>query len=328
MSRRDWRTRYRWLCAAVAAATWAAFLAGCGGGSSDSGLPVLIFGRTGMGAGEFSYPRAAAIAPSGRLYVVDKAAHVQCFTQDGRFVLDWHLPDKDAGKPTGLGIGPDGTVYVADTHYSRVVVFDPNGQTLGEFGTFGEGPGQFKLPSDVVIDRAGCIYVSEYGGNDRISKFSADRKYLFSFGGPDAGQARLERPQSLLVGPDNTLWVTDACHHRICRFDTEGKLLGEFGRAGQGLGELKFPYGLDMLSDGTLVVTEFGNNRLQRFDTAGQSLGTWGTAGRGPGELASPWTALAGEHDRILLLDSGNNRVQVIDGLARGTWQKPSVTEP
>ncbi len=300
-----------------------ALVTGCSRDSSTAGAPLLIFGRTGMGAGEFSYPRAAAIAPSGRLYIVDKSAHLQCLSQEGVFLLDWHMPEKEAGKPTGISIAPDGTVYVADTHYSRVVRFDPNGKRLGEFGTFGDGPGQFKLPSDVAFDRAGCIYVSEYGGNDRISKFSADRKYLFSFGGRDAGEARLERPQALLVGPDDTIWVTDACHHRVCRFDAQGKFLGAFGRAGQGMGELKFPYGLDMLTDGTLVVTEFGNNRLQRFDTAGKSLGTWGKSGRGSGELASPWTALAGERGRLLIIDSGNNRVQVIDAMAEGVWRKP-----
>lgn len=308
----------------VAAVSLGVGLAGCdAGGSQTADSPLLIFGRTGMGAGEFSYPRAAAAGLAGRFYVVDKSARIQCYTSDGEFLFDWHMPQKDAGKPTGLGIGPDGRVYVADTHYSRVLIFDPHGKQLGQFGSFGLGPGEFRLPTDVAVDREGYVYVSEYGGNDRVSKFSPELEYLLSFGSEGTCAVPLRRPQALLIGPDGSVWVADAGNHRICRFDAEGKLLGAFGRTGRGPGELRFPYGLDMLSDGTLVVTEYGNNRVQRLEQDGQSLGTWGTAGRQPGELAYPWAAVVGQDDRIVIIDSGNNRVQVIDGLAEGVWKTP-----
>jgi DNA-binding beta-propeller fold protein YncE len=282
-----------------------------------------VFGRTGMGSGEFNYPRAVAISAEGTLYIVDKAGRIQALSQDGEFLLGWRMPEIATGKPTGLGIGPDGTVYAADTHYARVMYFTPAGERLGEFGTHGDRPGQFRMPTDVAIDRGGFIYVSEYGGNDRISKFSPQREYLFSFGGRDAGAARQERPQTLLIGPDNTLWVADACNHRICRFDADGEFLGSFGRPGNGIGEMWFPYGLDMLSDGTLVVCEFGNNRVQRFEQTGESLGTWGAAGRQLGQLAYPWAVAVGEDDHMFVVDSGNNRVQVVAGLADRTWHSP-----
>ncbi|MGD8450621.1 MAG: hypothetical protein PVJ57_02285 [Phycisphaerae bacterium] len=297
-------------------------LGACDGQSAGAGgTPLLVFGRTGVGPGEFTYPRAGVAATDGRFYVVDKAARIQCYTGEGEFVLEWRMPESQAGKPTGLGIDAAGTVYAADTHYARVVVFDAEGRELARFGTFGEGPGQFRLPTDVAVDRQGAIYVSEYGGNDRISKFSPDREYLFSFGGPDAGEATLRRPQSLVFDNDGTLWVTDAGNHRVCHFDADGRFLGSFGTPGDGVGELRFPYGLDFLSDGTLVVTEFGNNRLQRFDRQGHSLGTWGSAGRKPGELAYPWAAVVVPEDRIVIVDSGNNRMQVIAGGRADTWR-------
>jgi DNA-binding beta-propeller fold protein YncE len=283
----------------------------------------LIFGRTGMGPGEFSYPRAAVLGSDRLIYVVDKAARIQSYTLDGRFVRDWQTPEKEAGKPTGLGAGRDGRIYVADTHYARVLIYDSHGHLLDQFGSFGTGPGQFGLPTDVAVARDGCLYVSEYGLNDRVSKFTPQHEWLFSFGGKDAGEAAMRRPQSLLLAPDDTLWVADACNHRICHFDEAGRFLGSFGHPGSGLGELRFPYGLDRLSDGSLVVAEFGNNRIQRFDSEGRSLGVWGTAGREPGQLAYPWAVAVLPGDRVLIVDSGNNRVQVIDGLARATWVGP-----
>ncbi len=297
-------------------------LAGCRDATPGTLPPQLVFGSTGMGPGEFNYPRAAAIGPDHLLYVVDKGGRLQAFTQRGAFVRDWTMPQTRAGKPTGLGIAPDGRVFAADTHYHRVVIFAADGALVRMFGSEGDGPGQFRLPTDVAIDHTGRVYVSEYGGNDRISRFSAELEFEGSFGGRDAGDARLERPQSLLIAPDGTVWVADACNHRICHFAPDGEFLGAFGRAGHALGELWFPYSIDMLSDGTLVVCEYGNNRVQRFTPQGRSLGVWGSAGRDPGQLAYPWALAVGDDDRIFVIDSGNNRVQVIAGNGWRTWSK------
>jgi len=297
-------------------------IGGCGGEASPGHIPPLLkFGRTGMGPREFNYPRAAAIDRTGRLYVVDKGGRLQALTQAGEFITAWKMPETRAGKPTGLGVAPDGTLFVADTHYSRVLHFSPDGELLGQFGSLGDGPGQFRLPTDTAIADDGGIYVSEYGGNDRVSKFNASQEYLFSFGGHDAGAGRMERPQALVIAPDSTLWAADACNHRICHFDGDGVFLGAFGRPGRGLGELWFPYNLDLLSDGTMAVCEYGNNRVQLFDPeTGRSLGVWGAAGRRPGRLAYPWALAVGDDDLILIVDSGNNRVQGIDGRALSTW--------
>ncbi len=308
----------------IASASLAAVVSagGCGETDVDGAVGLkLVFGRSGMGAGEFSYPRAGALSPDGRLYVVDKAARVQCFGADGTLLLEWRMPEWSAGKPTGLTVGPDSKVYVADTHYSRVMVFSADGQRLGQFGTKGDGPGHFILPTDVAIAGDGCFYVSEYGGNDRISKFTPELEYLFSFGGPEAGAARLARPQSMKLAEDGTLWVTDSCNHRICHFGADGEFLGAIGRSGTAVGEMRYPYGLDMLSDGTLVVCEYGNNRLQRFDRRGNSLGVWGEAGRRPAQLAAPWAVAVAPGDRLYVIDSLNNRVQVVEGGA-DVWRR------
>lgn len=284
-----------------------------------------IFGETGMGPGEFSYPRAAVLTPQNQLYIVDKAARIQAYDLQSNFILEWRMPQRDAGKPTGLGTDSNGNIYAADTHYARVIIFDSAGNPLGKFGAPGDGPGQFRMPTDVAIDSLGFIYVSEYGGNDRISKFTPNCEFVLSFGGSDSGPAQLRRPQSLYCDADNSLWVADACNHRICHFSPTGELLTTFGQSGSRPGELRFPYGLDCLSDNTFVVCEYGNNRIQRFDRQGRSLGTWGTPGRKPGQLAYPWAVVVAPTDRIFVIDSGNNRVQVIDARNSNIWRPPTA---
>ncbi len=318
-------TSRRWVGHGTAwlAAWLAACIVACD--EQPTGAPgvVVVYGRTGLGPGEFSYPRAAAFSVTQRVYVVDKAARIQGFATSGEYACGWRMPEWSAGKPTGIGCGPDGRVYLADTHYARVMVFEPDGRPVAQFGSRGTGPGQFVMPTDVAVDAQGFVYVGDYGGNDRISKFAPDGTYLLSFGRPGGGDGELQRPQSLVVAADGTLWVADACNHRICHFSAAGEFLGTFGRSGAAVGELRFPYGLTLLPDDTLVVCEYGNNRLQRFRMSGESLGVWGTAGRGPGQLAYPWDVVAGPNEHLFVVDSGNNRVQVIDARTPGLWRTP-----
>jgi DNA-binding beta-propeller fold protein YncE len=287
-------------------------LCGCGP-SLPPAEPESIFGETGLGPGEFSYPRAIAAAPDDAVFVVDKSGRIQRFDAGGNVEVVWHMPEYAAGKPTGLSVHPDGRLFVADTHYYRVLVFDRNGNELARFGERGTGPGQFLLPTDVAFDASGRVYVSEYGGNDRISRFGPDFDFELSLGGPESGAARLTRPAGMVFDEEGMLWVADACNHRLCRFDPEGRLLQTIGEMGRDSGQLRYPYDLDLLDDCTLVVCEYGNNRLQWFSPSGESLGIWGGAGRRPGQLAYPWGVARNSAGRLYVVDSGNNRVQILE---------------
>ena len=158
------------------------------------------------------------------------------------------------------------------------------------------------------------MFVSEYGGNDRVSVFSPQGEFLLSFGSPGEGAGQFSRPASLCVdGPRGRLYVADACNHRIVVYDLAGVRQGELGGLGSGPGQLRYPYGLALASDGRLVVCEYGNNRLQVFGPDGRPLRLLGGPGRAPGQLAYPWDVAVDGRDRAYVVDAGNNRVQVWD---------------
>jgi DNA-binding beta-propeller fold protein YncE len=290
-------------------------LVGCDRESGDGAAVKKVFGGTGLGPGEFSYPRAIAVSPrDGCVFVVDKTARIQRFSVDGEYQTQWRMPEWANGKPTGLYVDPfKGFVWVADTHYGRVIVFDRDGREQFRFGERGEGPGQFIFPTNVAIDREEYIYVGEYGGNDRISKFSPQRHYIMSFGDKTSGDAWVERPTTLAFDENDVLWVADACHHRICRFDRNGRFLAAFGAPGASPDKLNYPYGLALEQRGTILVADRCNNRLVRYDRAGKPLATWGTPGRAVGQVQQPWSVAVGQGGRVYCLDSWNNRVQVLD---------------
>jgi len=285
-------------------------MAGCGH-EAAARRPEKVFGSQGIGPGEFVNPRAIATGPDGAVYVIDKTARVQRFSAEGEFELFWSMPEWKCGKPTGVMVDERNRVWVADTHYARVIIYDRDGHELERFGANGEGPGQFIFPTHTALAADGTRYVSEYGGNDRISKFSAKWEYLCSFDGQAGGGTAMRRPQSLVLDKDGTLWVADSGGHRICHFGPEGKLLSSFGSIGSGPGQLKFPYGLALCPDGTLLVSEFENNRVQRFDRMGRSLQVWGGSGREPGQFAEAWGVAVGKDGRFYVADCKNHRVQM-----------------
>ena len=278
---------------------------------SDNGV-IGVFGGQGLGPGEFSYPRAIAAAADGSIFVVDKSARVQRFDPDGVFETSWRTPQKQAGKPIGLTIHPDGRLFVADTHYHRVLVYDHDGRLHDEFGRPGRGDGEFELPTDVAIDDRGFIYVGEYNGNDRITKWSPDLQFIKAFGEDPIDGLRLARPAALDIDDEQTLWVADACNHRIVRFDLEGNVLLCFGEMGREPGQLRYPYDLTVTDQNTIMVCEYENNRLQWFDKRGHSLGVWGGPGRALGELSAPWGAAIGRDGLIYVVDALNSRIQIV----------------
>ena len=286
---------------------------GCGeAGRDDKPDVVGAFGSTGSGPGEFLYPRALELAHDGSLLVIDKTGRIQRLDGDGQCLDILQMPLIDAGKPTGISLHRDGRLFVADTHYHRVAIFSPEGALLGEFGKYGTADGCFIYPTDVAFATDGRVFVSEYGGNDRISAFTSDGDFLFSFGSPGSAEGQFARPSALCVDPQRErLYVADACNHRIGVYNLEGQLLSYIGSAGRGPGQLRYPYDLALMADGTIVVCEYGNNRIQLFSPEAESLAVYGQAGRQLGQLAFPWAVSVDARRRAYVVDAGNNRIQI-----------------
>jgi DNA-binding beta-propeller fold protein YncE/ABC-type Fe3+ transport system permease subunit len=280
--------------------------------------PDLVFGSSGYGDGQFAYPRVITIDhASDWIYVIDKTGRVQRFDMDGRFQVGWRMPQVDMGKPTGASVGPDGNLWVADTHEHRVAIFSPEGELLRAFGSYGMNEGEFIYPTDVAFGPDGRVFVSEYGGNDRISVWTSEGEPRGSWGsfghvpeGDESSGVLFARPQCMALDPTTgEIFVTDVSNHRVVVLDETGHVLRAFGRPGTGPGELRYPYGIARLPDGSVIVAEYGNVRLQRFSAAGASLAIYGGPGHGPGQLGYPWAVAADGYD-VYVLDSGNNRVQ------------------
>jgi sugar lactone lactonase YvrE len=269
-----------------------------------------------------------AIDARDQLYIVDMTARIQVFDCDGKYLRGWKTPVSKNGRPSGLTIGRDGRLLVADTHYYRMLVYETSHETSHETsggalgkpveeatigGTLGREPGEFGFVTDVVEDSAGNYYIGEYGDFDRIQKFSHDGEFLLQWGGHGSEPGQFRRPQNLAIDAadgQERIWVVDACNHRVQVFDTDGKLLFGWGEEGSNVGQLYYPYDLAFDGKGHVYVCEYGNHRVQKFTLDGKPVASWGRQGRGPGELHNPWALVIDSLGRVHVLDSNNHRVQ------------------
>lgn len=165
--------------------------------------PVVVFDRNGRvldswGTGQFRRPHAACIGPDDCLYCVDDFAHaVRKYAVDGKllatigpagspsetgYIPDDFLSVKRGGPPynlpTSIALSASGEIYVTDGYgNSRVHKFSPDGTLLLSWGEPGSGPGQFRLPHGICVDRQGRVCVGDRM-NSRIQVFAPTGEFL------------------------------------------------------------------------------------------------------------------------------------------------------
>ena len=147
-------------------------------------------------------------------------------------------------RPHGLFIDSHNNVWVTDGDAEngkgdQVFEFNQDGRvllTLGKAGVAGGGPDTFNKPSDVLIAPNGDIFVADGhgpGSNARIVKFSADGKFIKSWGKEGAGPGEFNNPHSLAIDSKGRLFVADRGNNRVQIFDQDGKFLEEWKQFGR-----------------------------------------------------------------------------------------------
>jgi len=256
-----------------------------------------------------------------RVYVLARNEHrLSVYTRDGIFIRSWG--EGTFGRPHGLAIGPDGSIYTVDDGDHTVRKFSPEGKLLLILGTPGvpsatgfdesfwgrdlyqalksiQGGPPFNKPTDVAVAPNGDLYVTDGYANAKVHHFAADGRLIRSWGGPGTGPGQFNLPHGIWIVPDSRVLVADRENDRVQVFSASGAFLAQWT-------DVQRPTGLCMDKTGRVFVSELpwhpGDTsfvhgvaearkpgRVSIFDLEGRLLHRWaGGDPAQPGSLVAP----------------------------------------
>jgi hypothetical protein len=150
-------------------------------------------------------------------------------------------------------------ILVVDSGNHRIQAFDALGRFLSSFGSYGNGPGQFKWPQGIAVDQHGRVLVTDRD-NQRLVVLGFDG---MSFVYQNSYMAGFDIPYGIAVDGKDQVYIADAGKNRIMVLGADGALIKEFDAPTDGYtGKFNEPVGVAVGADGVIVVVDAGNRRM------------------------------------------------------------------
>lgn len=177
----------------------------------------------------------------GRIYIKHtvgagsaKPDAIVVFDHEGKFVTSWGAEFK--GGAHGLHLNKEGSeefLYLADPIRGLVAKTTTAGKEVFRLGVPTESglydnPQEYH-PTNIATAPNGDFYVADGYGKSWIHQYSADAKYIRSFGGPGKERGQTLCPHGLMVdtrGTQPLLVVADRSNRRLQQFSLDGRHIG------------------------------------------------------------------------------------------------------
>jgi hypothetical protein len=179
---------------------------------------VLYYEPDGVLVGEWEAKANGPIAvgPSGNVYVCGFNT-IERYSCCGDFIGRWGTAGSGPGEfkfIIGIGVAPNGDVYVADAENGGVQYFSKNGSLLGAWGRKGDSVAELASPGGVSVGEDGRVFVTVNGG---VKVYSLSGSFLDSFDLQPEGGMCLGR--GIAVGSDGDLYLTERYKKRILKYE-------------------------------------------------------------------------------------------------------------
>lgn len=264
--------------------------------AGDTGGPGDLDGAAGLA--RFSAPSSVVVDAAGTLYVADFGNSViRKITAAGAVSTLAGTPGVFGGAdgtgagarfqaPTCVAVGPDGTVYVADTGNSTIRTITPAGEVdtlAGKAGALGSADGtgsaaRFSGPIGVAVDGDGNVFVAD-SNNATIRKIApggvvttlAGTPGAIGYGDATGAAARFTRPGGMAIDDGGNLYVSD--NDAMIRKVSPGgvvttlagsRTVGSADGAGKSA-QFNQPRGVAVDAHGVVYVADSGNDTIRQI---------------------------------------------------------------
>ena len=206
-----------------------------------------------------------------------------------------------------------------------------NPRNTTQFGSFGSGNGQFRLPWAIAytttLGQSRILVTDLY--DDRVESFKennpASYEYFTQFGSEGTGAGQFTEPMGIAISPGGSpvVWVVNggAGAQRVEGFKersgtAEFQYVGQLGIQGTGEGQLVCPDGIAIDQSphngeaAAIWIADSCNNRIVGFSANGKFVQQLGSTGSGNGQLNGPKGVAVDAAGDVWVADTRNNRVE------------------
>lgn len=249
--------------------------------------------------------------------------------------------------PDTVSVGPDGSIYIAESSRHRIRRVDPDSGFIETFAGIGSegfsgdnGPAisaRLQYPTSAAADAAGNVYIADQT-NHRIRRVSPNGTIttvagsgLPGFVDGAAGSAKLYFPRSVSVDPSGNVLIAEPFNQRIRYLNVATNTVSTVAGTGQGgfnndnidavAAKLQLPSGVFSVANGVFLIADQGNHRIRKVQngtiTTVAGSGTSGYAGDGGqaknARLAHPTSVSQRGDGSFVIADQSNNRIRIVN---------------
>ncbi len=284
---------------------------------------------------EIDLPISAAedmfLARDGTIYIADTGNARIAAVRDRSVVASYG--EGVLKGPTGIHVDDEGVMYVADARSNTIVIMDPAGNVLKQFGRPSEplfGKGREFLPRKIAVDARKNLYVVSEGSVNGLVKLNLNGNFIGYFGANRASMSLkmilqrmfLTREQlaqfvkSEAASPSNVAIDPESMVFTVTAGTSASRSIRRFTVAGDNIFPDTFGFttfrDIDV-SEAGLVVAVDATGMICEYDLQGMLLFAFGALDQGEqrlGSLRNP-TAIARYRDCLYVLDKDKNAIIV-----------------